>query len=101
MNDFTALVYLILLVMLTSATFAYMWRLMGSTLNEFDRPQKHPELQEVKNGEELLAINFDYQRSIEDIELHRDLVDRINELEDEDDEGDGDIPARPYVGGGI
>ena len=42
------------------------------------------------------------QRSIEDIEIHRDLQDRIDELEDDDeDDGDGDIPVRPYVGSGI
>ena len=39
---------------------------------------------------------------IEDIEIHRDLQDRIDELEDDDeDDGDGDIPVRPYVGSGI
>ena len=40
------------------------------------------------------------QRDHESIELYRDLQDRIDELDDED-EGDGDIPAKPYVGSGI
>ena len=120
MNDIAVVVYLILFVMLFASTFAYMWRLMGSTLEDFNKPQRHPELQGVREGDQLLGVTFkgyeeltldevekyptvSSQRSIEDIELHRDLQDRIDELDDEDDddEGDGDVPAKPYAGSGI
>ena len=120
MNDVSVVIYLILFVMLFAATFAYMFRLMGSTLDSFNKASiGHPELQGVKPGDELLGVKFkgyeelsldevekypmvSAQRTIEDIEIHRDLQDRINELEDDDeDEGDGDIPAKPYVGSGI
>ena len=120
MNDIAVVVYLILFVMLFAATFAYMFRLMGSTLDSFNNASVgHPELRGVKEGEQLLGVTFkgyeeltldevekyptvSSQRSIEDIELHRDLQDRIDELDDDDDdEGDGDVPAKPYAGSGI
>ena len=119
MNDVVALLYLIVLVMLAAATFAFMFRLTSSTLDTFnnlDKPIRHPELKDVKPGDELLGVRFkgyeeleldeiekypivSAQRDHESIELYRDLQDRIDELEDDDD--DGDIPIRPYVGGGI
>ncbi len=119
MNDLSVTVYLIMFVMLFAATFAYMFRLMGSVLDDANKPKQHPELQGVKPGDQLLGVKFKgyeelqldevekypisgAQRTIEDIEIHRDLQDRIDELEDDDDdEGDGDIPSRPYVGSGI
>ena len=119
MNDVSVIIYLILFVMLFAATFAYMFRLMGSTLDSFNKASiGHPELQGVKPGDELLGVTFkgyeelsldevetypmvSAQRDHESIELYRDLQDRIDELDDEDDEGDGDIPAKPYVGSGI
>ena len=118
MNDVAVVIYLILFVMLFAATFAYMFRLMGSTLDSFNKASiGHPELQGVKPGDELLGVKFkgyeelsldevetypvvSAQRDHESIELYRDLQDRIDELDDED-EGDGDIPAKPYVGSGI
>ena len=118
MNDIAVVVYLILFVMLFASTFAYMWRLMGSTLEDFNKPQTHPELRGVREGEQLLGVTFkgyeelsldevekypvSAQRDHESMELYRDLQDRIDELDDEDDDDDdGDIPAKPYVGSGI
>ena len=55
--------------MVFASTFAFMWRLMSSTLREMDRkpvrsygeamraykpPAPHPEMEGVKTGEELL-----------------------------------------------
>ena len=44
-------------------TFAFMFTMMRSTLQEFDRPRRmtnvHPEMQDVKNGDELLVFNAD------------------------------------------
>ena len=48
---------------------------------------------EVKNGDELLVVNFG-EEEIKD-PLLQSLEDRISELDDEDqDEGDGDIIVR-------
>ncbi len=53
----------------------------------------HPEMAEVKSGDELLVVNFG-EEEIRD-PLLQSLEDRISELEDEDqDEGDGDIVVR-------
>ena len=53
----------------------------------------HPEMAEVKNGDELLVVNFG-EEEIKD-PLLQSLEDRISELDDEDqDEGDGDIIVR-------
>ena len=120
MNDVSVIIYLILFVMLFAATFAYMFRLMGSTLDSFNKASiGHPELRGVREGEQLLGVTFkgyeelsldevekypmvSAQRDHESMELYRDLQDRIDELDDEDDDDDdGDIPAKPYVGSGI
>ena len=70
--------------------------------------RRHPEMTEVKTGDELLVVKFkpevdaegtvDLQfipdRALEDRMLNKALENRIAELEDEDDDDDGDIPAR-------
>ena len=83
MNDITVFIYIVFFVMLFAATFAYMIKMMGSTLETFDKtpvrsygdsmraykmPAPHPEMEGVKTGEELLVYT--------------------PEEEDEDDEGD-------------
>ena len=83
MNDITVFIYLVFFVMLFAATFAYMIKMMGSTLETFDKtpvrsygdsmraykmPAPHPEMEGVKTGEELLV--------------------QTPEEQDEDDEGD-------------
>ena len=83
MNDVTIFVYLVFFVMLFAAMFAYMVKMMGSTLETFDKtpvrsygdsmraykiPAPHPEMEGVKTGEELLVYTPEEQ--------------------DEDDEGD-------------
>ena len=69
MTDTLIFVYLIFFVILFASTFAFMWRMMSSTLREMDRkpirsygdsmkayqpPAPHPEMEGVKTGEELL-----------------------------------------------
>mgnify|MGYP001283175474 FL=1 len=59
MNDTLIFLYLIFFVMLFATTFAFMWRMMGSTLNDFNKPIRrnvHPEMSDVKSGEELLVF---------------------------------------------
>ena len=77
MNDTLIFIYLVFFVMLFASTFAFMWRMMSSTLSEMDRrptktygdamkpykiPAPHPEMEGIKTGEELLVF------SLEDIE---------------------------------
>tara|TARA_B100000927_G_scaffold247406_1_gene210691 strand:+ start:186 stop:440 length:255 start_codon:yes stop_codon:yes gene_type:complete len=66
MNNVTIFIYLVFLCGVAGATFAYMWKLMTMTLDDFskmDRPTKtqrsdlHPEMQDVKSGEQLLVFN--------------------------------------------
>ena len=88
MNDVTVLIFLACFVAVFGATFAFMWRMMGSTLSTFDRtsvnsygdamssykmPAPHPEMEGIKYGEELLVFNPE---------------------EDDEDEDDGDIVVR-------
>ena len=87
MNDTLIFIYLVFFVILFASTFAFMWRMMSSTIAEMDRrptrsygdamrpykPQApHPEMEGVRTGEELLVYT--------------------PEEEDEDDD-DGDIPT--------
>ena len=84
MNEFMVFIYLIFFVALFAATFAYMWKMMTSTLSEFNKtpinsysdamrpykiPAPHPEMEGVKYGEELMVFNPD-------------------DLEEDDDDGD-------------
>ena len=53
---------------------------------------QHPEMAEVKPGDELMVVNFKKPRSQDP--LLRSLENRIDELESEDDDDDGDIVIR-------
>ena len=70
MNDTIVFIYLIFFVMVFASTFAFMWKLMSSTLSDMDRkpvrsygeamraykpPAPHPEMEGVRTGEELLV----------------------------------------------
>ena len=60
MNDTLVFIYLIFFVMLFASTFAFMFKMMGSTLNDFNKPIKrniHPEMEDVKSGESLLVFS--------------------------------------------
>ena len=74
MNDTLIFIYLVFFVMLFASTFAFMWKMMQSTLSEMDRkpvrtygeamkaykpPAPHPEMEGVKVGDELLVYNPD------------------------------------------
>ena len=87
MNDTLVFIYLIFFVMVFASTFAFMWKLMSSTLSEMDRkptrsygdamrpyrpPAPHPEMEGVRTGDELLVYTPE---------------------EEEDDDDDGDIPT--------
>ena len=88
MNDVTILIFLVCFVAVFGATFAFMWKMMGSTLSTFEKtsvnsygdamkaykmPAPHPEMEGIKYGEELLVFPPE---------------------EDDDDDDDGDIVVR-------
>ena len=59
MNDTLIFIYMIFFVMLFASTFAFMFKMMGSTLNDMNKPMKrniHPEMTDVKTGDELLIF---------------------------------------------
>jgi len=73
MNDTLIFIYLIFFVMLFASTFAFMFKMMGSTLNDMNKPIKrnvHPEMTDVQTGDELLVFKG---------------------LDDEEEDDDGDI----------
>ena len=60
MKDTLVFIYLIFFVMLFASTFAFMFKMMGSTLNDFNKPTKrnvHPEMEDVESGESLLVFS--------------------------------------------
>ena len=80
MNDTLVFIYLIFFVMVFASTFAFMWRLMSSTLREMDRkpvrsygeamrayksPAPHPEMEGVKYGEELLIYSPEKEEELD------------------------------------
>ena len=69
MNDFRVFILFLMFAATAGATFAFMWKTMSSTLQEFDSPKKkiykvpapHPEMEGIKYGEELLVYNPEEQ----------------------------------------
>ena len=63
MNDLSVFVYFLCFAAVAGATFAYMYAMMTSTLRDFNRQQEktnvHPEMKEVKSGDELLFFNLE------------------------------------------
>ena len=73
MNDITVFIYLTFFVALFGMTFAFMFKMMGTTLNDMNKPMKrnvHPEMTDVQTGDELLVFKG---------------------LNDEEEDDDGDI----------
>ena len=60
MNDTTVLLYLLLFTIVLGMTFAFMYGMMRTTINEFNKPRRkvHPEMEDVKSGDELLVFNL-------------------------------------------
>ena len=72
MSDTLIFIYLLFFVMVFASTFAFMFRMIGSTLNDLNKPIKrnvHPEMSDVQSGEELLVFK----------------------AQDEDDDDEGDV----------
>ena len=60
MNDTTVLLYLLLFTIVLGMTFAFMYGMMRTTINEFNKPKRnvHPEMEDVQSGDELLAVSY-------------------------------------------
>ncbi len=73
-------------------------RLSGEWTTQVKKPV-HPEMQDVKPGEQLMGVTFKSKEVIEcDIEEYKTLQARIeelkNQLEEEEEDDDGDIIVR-------
>ena len=72
MNDTLIFIYLIFFVMLFASTFAFMFKMMGATLNDMNKPIKrnvHPEMTDVQTGDELLIFKRDEEEEDDDGEV--------------------------------
>ena len=72
MNDTLVFIYLIFFVMLFASTFAFMFKMMGATLNDMNKPIKrnvHPEMTDVQTGDELLIFKRDEEEEDDDGEV--------------------------------
>ena len=72
---------------------------MGSWVEESRTVTKsiHPEMRDVKSGDQLMVVNFEKKTSC-DLEEYQALQERIEELklqleEDDDEDDDGNVPA--------
>ena len=98
-----ALLFILISVSLAGAAFALMWKNISDiskVSNNFVESKKtitkipHPELLEVKPGDELMVVNFKEQGQSDPI--YKSLQERIDELTEEEDEDDddGDVVVR-------
>ena len=58
MNDITIFIFGLSFASVVGATFAFMWKMTGSVLEDVKKPRKivHPEMKEVQDGDELLVF---------------------------------------------
>ena len=73
MSDLLTFIYFLGFVAVAGATFAYTWKLMTTTIEDFNKPIKkqnvHPEMSDVKSGEELLVF-----KGIDDDDDEEDVI---------------------------
>ena len=61
MNEVFISIYFFFFALLTGAAFAFMWKSMDRLFDELDRPIRreiHPEMKDVKSGDELLVFKI-------------------------------------------
>ena len=107
MNPFTDFLFTVswfILLVWGIRTMARGWSLMSAPLKDVDLAYKiekktvtkipHPEMVDVKNGDELLVVKFGEEEKKDP--LLQSLENRITELNDpwEEDDDDGDIVVR-------
>ena len=61
MNDLVVFIYAIGFACVTGAAFAFMWKSMSMVQDEMNKPvrKKHPEMEDVKEGESLLVFRME------------------------------------------
>ena len=102
METISALLFILVSVTLAGAAFALMWKnisdisKISNKIEVESRTVKrtvHPELLDVKPGDELMVVNFKEQDQSDPI--YQSLQERIDELtEDDDDDDDGGLVVR-------
>ena len=102
METISALLFILISVSLAGAAFALMWKnisdisKISNKIEVESRTVKrtvHPELLDVKPGDELMVVNF--KETDERDPIYKSLQERIDELnEDEDDDDDGGLVVR-------
>ena len=102
METLFSLLFILISVSLAGAAFALMWKnisdisKISNKIEVESRTVKrtvHPELLDVKPGDELMVVNFK-ERDERD-PIYQSLQERIDELtEDDDDDDDGGLVVR-------
>ena len=102
METISALLFILVSVTLAGAAFALMWKnisdisKISNKIEVESRTVKrtvHPELLDVKPGDELMVVNF--KETDERDPIYKSLQERIDELnEDDDDDDDGGLVVR-------
>ena len=103
METLFALFFILISISLAGAAFALMWKNISDiskSSNNYVESKKtitkipHPELLEVKPGDELMVVNFKEQGQSDPI--YKSLQERIDELteEEDDEDDDGDVVVR-------
>ena len=102
METISALLFILVSVTLAGAAFALMWKNISDISKISNKIQVesrtvkrtvHPELLDVKPGDELMVVNFKEEDEIDPI--YKSLQERIDELtEEDDDDDDGGLVVR-------
>ena len=101
METISALLFILVSVTLAGAAFALMWKnisdisKISNKIEVESRTVKrtvHPELLDVKPGDELMVVNF--KETDERDPIYKSLQERIDELNEEDDDDDGGLVVR-------
>ena len=102
METISALLFILISVSLAGAAFALMWKNISDISKISNKIQVesrtvkrtvHPELLDVKPGDELMVVNF--KETDERDPIYQSLQERIDELtEDDDDDDDGGLVVR-------
>ena len=96
METISALLFILISVSLAGAAFALMWKnisdisKISNKIEVESRTVKrtvHPELLDVKPGDELMVVNF--KETDERDPIYKSLQERIDELTEEDDDDGG------------
>ena len=101
METISALLFILVSVTLAGAAFALMWKNISDISKISNKIQVesrtvkrtvHPELLDVKPGDELMVVNFKEEDEIDPI--YQSLQERIDELTEDDDDDDGGLVVR-------